>query len=916
MASRSHLRHFKKIFFLFLALTTSAPGYAQSVGDYRTTGTGLVANWSVVANWQTWNGSAWVAAGAAPTSASGAITIQSQDYITIAATLTIDQVVVNPGARLRLGANQALTVANGTGVDLQVNGTFVDSSSTSITWNASSTWQMGSSGTLVRCRGTSAATGWQNNYQGGISSIPSTATWIIRKRDASNPIITTIGMYYPNLTIENYYTSAWTTATTSTFQGTTGFPTVLGNLDIGGSGSNTVDFLNGQTYSTASTVNGNVTIRAGNTLRNYGTGLQLGGNLTVNGTINYSGGTGSRNLIFNGSNAQSISGTGTLNIYNLTVNNISGGLTLNRAITVDNVLTFTSGIVYSTGTNLLTISSSGSVSGASNSSFVSGPVRYTGSSAFTFPVGKGSDYQALSMSSSTAANTFWTETFNNGCTSGCLASSYTGVNGTWTINNSNNPATDNCGQVPESNDWYVSCAENGNAVGSCGSGCGSNATLHLGSITVGDIGAAYDAGGYCDLLGPGWGGGTNTDKRCESPTINCTGYSNIILAFNYIENGQGSTDNATVWYYDGSTWSQIDDPPKTSTGCGGQGIWASRSLTLPSSANNNANVKIGFRWVNNDDGAGNDPSFAVNDITLTQPGPTVDFTCEYFYSNPQTPYGNTMVPSLAALSNCEYWILTRNAGSENKYVTLTWDGNSCGIVNALTDVRVARYDGVSTWQNEGNTSTTGSTATGTVTSGLVTSFSPFTLASITNIALPVSLLSFNAWWNGADVSLDWSTATETNNDFFTVERSADGVSFSEVLRVKGAGTSIATISYHSFDVSAPPGLVYYRLRQTDYDGNFSYSRIAVVEVPSKKQLSIRNVNCSSDEIDCYMAFAPPGYLKAELLDASGKIIYSFMAGAGDDGSIRFPAAGLSAGIYLVKISSGDAITTRKIQLIK
>jgi gliding motility-associated-like protein len=110
-----------------------------------------------------------------------------------------------------------------------------------------------------------------------------------------------------------------------------------------------------------------------------------------------------------------------------------------------------------------------------------------------------------------------------------------------------------------------------------------------------------------------------TNRRTESPTIDCSARTNITLHFNYIENGQGVTDNATLMYYDGSVWSTLDDMPKTLTGCGGQGLWTSRSVSLPASANNNPSVKIAFRWVNNDDGVGTDPSFAVDDITLTVP---------------------------------------------------------------------------------------------------------------------------------------------------------------------------------------------------------------------------------------------------------------------------------------------------------
>ncbi|MCW3123247.1 MAG: hypothetical protein JWQ38_2739 [Flavipsychrobacter sp.] len=101
----------------------------------------------------------------------------------------------------------------------------------------------------------------------------------------------------------------------------------------------------------------------------------------------------------------------------------------------------------------------------------------------------------------------------------------------------------------------------------------------------------------------------------------------ITLSYNYIEGGSGTVDNGTVWYYDGSAWSLLEDPPKTLT-CSGQGQWAHRSVALPSSANNNANVKIGFRWVNNDDGVGTDPSFAVDSVSLSKSAtaPVASFT--------------------------------------------------------------------------------------------------------------------------------------------------------------------------------------------------------------------------------------------------------------------------------------------------
>lgn len=207
------------------------------------------------------------------------------------------------------------------------------------------------------------------------------------------------------------------------------------------------------------------------------------------------------------------------------------------------------------------------------------------------------------------AQVFWTEAFQNGCATGCLASSYTGPNGTWSLNATG--AND-----PEANRFYISGSECGNAAGSCGSACGAtDPSLHIGANDgfVTDNGASYDAGGFCGSFFC-----VTTDTRAESPFINCTGQTNITLSFNYLEDGDLANDDASLWYFDGTTWTQIDPLAKTLFGaCSPQGKWTAFSITLPASANNNSNIKIGFRWVNNDDGIGSDPSFAVDDITLS-----------------------------------------------------------------------------------------------------------------------------------------------------------------------------------------------------------------------------------------------------------------------------------------------------------
>ncbi len=213
---------------------------------------------------------------------------------------------------------------------------------------------------------------------------------------------------------------------------------------------------------------------------------------------------------------------------------------------------------------------------------------------------------------------FWTETFNNGCAANCATFAGTAGNGAWTF-----AANGANGAAP--NKWFVSCAENGMPVGACGAPCGANATLHIGSdpnsdcgcliCPTGDCGAAYDAcngATFCGLS-------PLSNQRASSPLISTVGKTGISVSFDYIENGQGAADDGIAYYSinGGAAWVILVNNAKTATGCGGQGIWANyTSAALPATCDNNANFRLSFTWVNNIDGAGTDPSYAINDLKV------------------------------------------------------------------------------------------------------------------------------------------------------------------------------------------------------------------------------------------------------------------------------------------------------------
>ncbi|MBN2682135.1 MAG: T9SS type A sorting domain-containing protein [Bacteroidales bacterium] len=107
------------------------------------------------------------------------------------------------------------------------------------------------------------------------------------------------------------------------------------------------------------------------------------------------------------------------------------------------------------------------------------------------------------------------------------------------------------------------------------------------------------------------------------------------------------------------------------------------------------------------------------------------------------------------------------------------------------------------------------------------------------ISLPIELLKFNAELQNDAVNLHWITATEINNDYFNVEKSIDGIDFESFAQVDGAGNSNEEKNYSATDKNPATGISYYRLKQTDYDGSFSYSNIvAVNNIPFNQEFKL------------------------------------------------------------------------------
>ncbi len=104
--------------------------------------------------------------------------------------------------------------------------------------------------------------------------------------------------------------------------------------------------------------------------------------------------------------------------------------------------------------------------------------------------------------------------------------------------------------------------------------------------------------------------------------------------------------------------------------------------------------------------------------------------------------------------------------------------------------------------------------------------------------LPIELLNFSAKTIFPEIKLSWVTASEINNDFFMLERSNDGRSFQEIGTIPGKGNATEINKYHFFDENPKSGINYYRLKQTDFDGSFTYSNIVNATINNKNHLRV------------------------------------------------------------------------------
>jgi len=187
--------------------------------------------------------------------------------------------------------------------------------------------------------------------------------------------------------------------------------------------------------------------------------------------------------------------------------------------------------------------------------------------------------------------------------------------------------------------------------------------------------------------------------------------------------------------------------------------------------------------------------------------------------------------------------------------------------------------------------------------------------------LPVELISFTASAEGQNVNLKWSTAEELNNKGFDIERNSFGSEWKKIGSIEGMGTTNNVTQYSFGDNGLNTGTYSYRLKQIDYNGNFTYYSLAgevVVGVPAKFSLAQNYPNPFNPETKINYELPENGFVSLKIYDMAGKEVMQLVNNVQDAGyySVKFSGVNLSSGIYFYKLSAENFTAVKKMVLVK
>lgn len=252
-----------------------------------------------------------------------------------------------------------------------------------------------------------------------------------------------------------------------------------------------------------------------------------------------------------------------------------------------------------------------------------------------------------------------------------------------------------------------------------------------------------------------------------------------------------------------------------------------------------------------------------------------------------------------------YGTFTHNSTSETARVGLY------GITNADFLMRTHTSNWATTANGGANSSNIAFNGTCYPPSGLTFTYYPFSI-------LPVTFTQFNATARGNKAFLNWETASETNNDYFTIEHSTNGKLFEETGKIQGAGTSNLIHSYTWLHEKPDEGFNYYRIKQTDFNGDFSYSALKSVFISNSPPKNV-TVYPNPSATGALVTFLVPSQVNTtallEIYTSEGVLIDRIIIAIPNKGELIYDSKKLSSGLYFYQLNSGSEKHSGKLLIL-
>jgi hypothetical protein len=272
---------------------------------------------------------------------------------------------------------------------------------------------------------------------------------------------------------------------------------------------------------------------------------------------------------------------------------------------------------------------------------------------------------------------------------------------------------------------------------------------------------------------------------------------------------------------------------------------------------------------------------------------------------PTTPVNVTHVNNDSGDDNSantvdRFWQIDKDGVSGTATITFT---ATAGEVGTITSLIAQSWDAIIQW-NDPLPSQTNTATSATVPGVILNASSPWALSG-NDSPLPVELFYFNAEYKEGKVDLNWITTSETNNDYFTVEKSKDAENFETAVLVSGAGNSNEERQYFTQDFEPYEGISYYRLKQTDFDGQYSYSNIVPVNYFNDNNTSFSwGQDGSSLNLNINSLYTGEGLI--DVYDNSGKqVLNKNISLTNSQMNTTLNTNNLKSGFYIIRLTLGN-----------